>query len=81
MARLATFVHVPTGNGGHEIFGPDDEIPAWAVPLITNALAWEGGTVPDPEPSASRLAEPVKAPAKRAAPRRKAAASDAVHDG
>lgn len=77
MARLATFVHVPTERGGHEIFGPDDEVPDWAVPLITPA-AWADGEIP----SASRLAEPVKAPAKRAAPRRKAATSDdAVHSG
>lgn len=81
MAKLAAFVRVTDGRGEYHVFGPDDEVPAWAVSLITNPAAWAGGTVPDPELSASRLAEPVKPPAKRAAPRRKAAASDAVHDG
>lgn len=70
MARLATYVHVHKDGSAH-LFGPDDEVPAWAAVLITNPLAWD-----EPPAQADLRTEPVKAPAKRAATRRKAAADD-----
>ncbi|MGW6638457.1 hypothetical protein [Streptomyces cyaneofuscatus] len=82
MAKLRTHVHVTDDNGAAHVFGPADEVPEWAQALITNPKAWL-----EP-PSASRLTEPApsltvkKAPAKRAAPRRKAGGGDAaVSDG
>lgn len=78
MATLATLVHVTDADGVGHVFGPADDVPAWAVDLITNPKAWAEA----PEaPSVSRLTEtePVKpAPAKRAAPRRKAASGGTV---
>lgn len=41
MARLAAFVHVTDKNGEVHAFGPDDDVPAWAVKLIGNPGAWE----------------------------------------
>jgi hypothetical protein len=60
MPRLKTFVHVvglnsdgrPEGPG--ETFGPDDVVPDWAIPLITNPGVW--AEAPDPAPSAPVLA-------------------------
>ncbi len=75
MATLAANVHVTDESGTSHVFGPADKVPDWAQALITNPRAWA-----DP-PSASRLTDPApsaKAPAKRAAPRRKAAGSGAV---
>jgi len=72
VAKLRTYVHVTDDKGQPHAFGPDDAVPEWAQELITNPKAWAEA----PEPSVSRLTEPapaVKAPAKRAAPRRKAA--------
>ncbi|MFE7624246.1 hypothetical protein [Streptomyces sp. NPDC057509] len=80
MAKLRTYVHVKDEQGQDHAFGPDDVVPEWAQVLITNPKAWL-----EP-PSASRLTEPApvsavkKAPAKRAAPRRKVGGS-AVSDG
>jgi hypothetical protein len=80
MARLAAFVHVTDDKGMSHVFGPADEVPAWAASKITNPKAWA-----EP-PSASRLAEPApsaapakKAAAKRAPARRKAAPDGTVH--
>ncbi|WP_280389307.1 Ish1 domain-containing protein [Nocardia wallacei] len=39
MARLRTFVHVHGEDGPH-VFGPDDNVPAWAVKAITNPGVW-----------------------------------------
>jgi hypothetical protein len=74
MATLATNVHVTDADGVAHVFGPADEVPEWAVELITNPKAW---AVP---PSARGLAdpEPKPAPTKRAAPRRKAGGSGSV---
>ena len=38
--RLAGFVHVTAPDGGAAVFGPDDELPAWASKAITNEKAW-----------------------------------------
>ena len=76
MATLATNVHVTDADGVSHVFGPADEVPEWAQALIDNPKAW--AEAPSP---AKRLTEPTpvaKAPAKRAAPRRKAAASGSV---
>lgn len=78
MAKLATFVHVTNDRGVSVAFGPDDEVPEWAQSLITNPKAWA-----EP-PTASRLAVPTPAPAKktaakRATPRRKGASNAPVH--
>ena len=40
--RLAGFVHVTAPDGGAVVFGPDDELPAWASKAITNEKAWAG---------------------------------------
>ncbi|MFJ6636563.1 hypothetical protein ACIQMR_35145 [Streptomyces sp. NPDC091376] len=78
MAKLAAIVHVTDENGVSHAFTPADEVPAWAASKITNPKAWAEA----PEVSASRLTEPAppvkKAPAKRAAPRRKAAQDGTV---
>ena len=71
MAKLRTYVHVKDDKGQAHAFGPDDVVPEWAQELITNPKAWAEAPAP-----VDRLTEPapaVKAPAKRAAPRRKAA--------
>lgn len=75
MARLAQLVHVKDGQGVSHAFGPADEVPAWAVQLITNPKAWAEA----PE-TASRLAEPAPAPVKRP-PAKRAARAKATPDG
>jgi hypothetical protein len=40
--KLATHVHVNDEHGVSHVFGPDDELPAWAVEAITNPKAWAG---------------------------------------
>lgn len=79
MPTLATYVHVRDDAGEAHVFGPGDEVPAWAVDRITNPLAWDE----PPTQVDAREPEPVKAPAKRAPARRKAATADddAVHGG
>jgi hypothetical protein len=70
MATLATNVHVTDDEGTAHVFGPADEVPEWAQVRITNPKAWAEA------PTVSRLTDPEpakRAPAKRAAPRRKAA--------
>ncbi|MFC9786438.1 hypothetical protein [Rhodococcus sp. NPDC127528] len=47
MARLATHVHVPDESGTYHVFGPGDDVPAWAAEVITNPAAWDGDA-PDP---------------------------------
>ncbi len=68
MARLKSFVHVTDAHGEAHVFGPADDVPAWAQALITNPKAW--AEAPEPEaPAPSGAPRPA---AKRAAPRRKA---------
>jgi hypothetical protein len=38
--RLKTFVHIPDDQGGYAIFGPDDEVPAWAAERVGDHV-WE----------------------------------------
>lgn len=52
MARLATYVHVTDEDGQSHVFGPSDEVPAWAAKRITNKKAWaEAPETDDGEPS------------------------------
>jgi hypothetical protein len=77
MATLNGNVHVTDDEGVTHVFGPADEVPTWAQERISNPKAWAEA----PETTVSRLTEPApaaKAPAKRAAPRRKAAGSGTV---
>lgn len=79
--KLRTFVCVD-GPHGPAQFGPDSELPDWAVALITNPAAWDG----DPEPEVKAAAEPKTAeskpePKKRAPRTTKAAADDSGDEG
>lgn len=56
MRRLKSYVHVHH-NGRTTVFGPSDEVPDWAVALITNPKAWA-----DYEPLAKSIPAPVVAP-------------------
>lgn len=56
MARLATYVHVADGENPEAWFGPDDELPSWAIAfLANNPLVW------DEAPSADDTSEDVAA--------------------
>lgn len=62
MAKLAYYVNVYDDKGEAHVFGPDDDVPAWAAEKITNDSAWVDGKAPsgsskaaqseDPDPSA-----------------------------
>lgn len=75
MATLATNVHVTDADGVSHVFGPADEVPAWAAERITNPKAWA-------EPPAQNVSRsepaPKATPVKRAAPRRKAGSGGTV---
>lgn len=68
--KLNTFVHVDEGHeegrrGRTAWFGPDDELPDWAVKAIANPDVWDGDVPPhlapeDDEPA--RAAEPGAPP-------------------
>ena len=51
--RLAGFVHVTAPDGGAVVFGPDDELPAWASKAITNEKAWAAQTGSDEDAAES----------------------------
>lgn len=38
--RLATYVYVTDPEGASRAFGPDDDLPDWAVAAIPNPKAW-----------------------------------------
>lgn len=40
MPKLASFVHVQDPEHGFAVLGPDDEVPDWALPHLTNPKAW-----------------------------------------
>ena len=64
--RLARHVHVRNESGVFHVFGPDDDVPSWAVDKISNPAAWADGA---PLPSApSAPARPDPAPQARPAP-------------
>lgn len=58
-AKLSATVHVDDSEGVTHIFGPDDDVPAWAQKAITNPAAWAEA------PEAPKRA-PAKATAKSA---------------
>jgi hypothetical protein len=71
MARLAAYVYLTDPDDGSTVgFGPDDEVPAWAVEQVSNPDAWaeppagieqDAGEItaePGPEP-ASVVVDPV----------------------
>lgn len=51
MARLSTYVHVTDKDGQSHVFGPSDEVPAWAAKRITNKKAWAEAPADDNEQS------------------------------
>ncbi len=53
--KLATYVHVADKSGKMHVFGPDDEVPDWAVRKITNPRAWEGGEAPVAEEPTAKV--------------------------
>lgn len=61
MAKLTSHVHVSDPEHGAAVFGPNDEVPEWAYPHITNPKAWEDGDVPGaPAADAASDGEPAK---------------------
>lgn len=56
MNRLAGYVHVRDEVGSSHVFGPASDVPAWAVPLITNAKAWADKLTPSAGSAPSRPA-------------------------
>lgn len=62
MSKLAMYVHFTDSDGNRHVFGPDDEVPAWAAEAIgaDHPHAWS-------EPP---LAENTKAPKPTGTPRR-----------
>ena len=38
--KLRAHVHVTDAKGNPFVFGPDDDVPAWAQKAITNEKAW-----------------------------------------
>ncbi|MGH8878164.1 MAG: hypothetical protein ACRD0P_12605 [Stackebrandtia sp.] len=46
--RLRTHVHVTDAAGRAIVFGPGDDVPAWAADKITNPRAWTSAPVGGP---------------------------------
>lgn len=68
MAQLAKYVFVRDERGRRHTFGPDDEVPSWAVSKITNPSAW-GERAPDaPDPVAPAPAKKRRSPKKTVKP-------------
>lgn len=38
--ELVAFVHVTDESGVSHVFGPGDEVPAWAAEKVSNPKAW-----------------------------------------
>lgn len=47
--RLVCFVHVTDDEGVVHAFGPDDDVPGWAVAKITNPDVWVGEAQAEPD--------------------------------
>lgn len=71
MATLSTNVHVTDADGVSHVFGPADEVPAWAEALITNPKAWTEPPEPRQSTDGAKKAQ-VRRP-------RKAVANGPVH--
>lgn len=61
MAKLAYYVHVEDDKGEPHVFGPDDDVPAWAVKKITNDSAWADGKAPKSDSAKSEKSDKSKA--------------------
>gem|GEM_PF-5998759 len=59
MARLNTFVHVHREGGLPVVFGPEDEVPDWAVKAITNPSVWADEPAEAPAVVAEAKGEPT----------------------
>lgn len=57
--RLRTFVHVHDSSGASHVFGPHDDIPAWAVERITNPKVWADAEAEDVAPPPAPADPPV----------------------
>lgn len=66
--KLATHVHVNDEHGVTRVFGPDDELPAWAVEAITNPKAWAGDEPAQAFGTETGIAAVPPAPADREPP-------------
>lgn len=53
MAKLNSYVHVFDDEGNRFVFGPDDQVPAWAQKAITNKGVWEGSENADERATSS----------------------------
>lgn len=50
--KLATYVHVYDDHGAVTVFGPNDDVPAWAQKKITNPDVWaDSDDEPDSAPA------------------------------
>ncbi|MBF6085216.1 hypothetical protein IU485_28000 [Nocardia cyriacigeorgica] len=71
MPQLNTYVHVLDETGQTREFGPDDQLPEWAINKITNPDVWADAPAHTPEtsepaPAADEVKpEPVKRTARR----------------
>lgn len=63
MSKLSSYVHVVDPDGAHVAFGPDDEVPDWALAQITNPKAWAEAPVDEPEAGGSAAEQEPAEPA------------------
>ncbi|MFE5290204.1 hypothetical protein ACFRAQ_35075 [Nocardia sp. NPDC056611] len=58
MSQLNTYVHVQDDRMVTHIFGPDDQVPEWAVKAISNPAVWaDRDEYPSVGPSSDAVAE------------------------
>ncbi len=63
MSQLVSYVHVFDEDGRTHIFGPGDEVPAWAAEKIQNPAAWDEMPEPAAEPEVAKKAPRTRAKA------------------
>jgi hypothetical protein len=63
--HLTATVHVRDDSGEDHMFGPEDEVPSWAVNKIDNPDVWSEPAPSEPEPDLGPDGE-LKAPAANA---------------
>lgn len=78
MGSLRNHVTVHTESGLPVVFGPDDDVPAWAAEKITNPAAWQDGE-PDEPPADESTPETEGAADDVAVPPRSGAGSSRAH--
>lgn len=81
MPKLRSYVHVTDDKGYSHVFGPDSDVPDWAVKKIVNPKAWESEGV-EPEVEVVEPAPKVleTSPAPKKAPARRARKTEAAED-